>query len=232
MAAIAVELRDVVKEFAEPEKKGEACAGVSHVALQINGGELFSLLGPLPAEYATLGTIRTRQGNRSRNSSPRGCYTTLDGHWIAVSASTPTMAERFMQAYGLESLLADKRFATNEARVQHAEQLDSAVRAAIGARSLAANMEIIHSHKLTAHPVQTIADIERDEHWQARRLTLDVGPNGDSVRMHNVVPRLSATPGEIRWPGGNLGEHNKEIYCGELNLTCEDLESLRRRGIV
>ena len=46
MAAIAVELRDVVKEFAEPEKKGEAFAAVSHVDLQINDGEFFSLLGP------------------------------------------------------------------------------------------------------------------------------------------------------------------------------------------
>jgi spermidine/putrescine transport system ATP-binding protein len=46
MAAIAVELRDVVKEFAEPEKKGEAFAAVNHVDLQINDGEFFSLLGP------------------------------------------------------------------------------------------------------------------------------------------------------------------------------------------
>ena len=46
MAAIAVELRDVLKEFAVPEKKGEAFAAVNHVDLQINDGEFFSLLGP------------------------------------------------------------------------------------------------------------------------------------------------------------------------------------------
>jgi spermidine/putrescine transport system ATP-binding protein len=46
MAAIAVELRDVVKEFAEPEKKGEAFAAVNHVDLHIHDGEFFSLLGP------------------------------------------------------------------------------------------------------------------------------------------------------------------------------------------
>ena len=189
---------------------------------------LFSLLGPIPAEYAALGTIRTRQGNRSANTGPRGCFRTADGHWIAVSASTPKMAERFMRGYGLEPLLDDERFATNEARVRHAEQLDAAIRDAIGMRTLAANMEIINSNRLTAHPVQTIADIERDEHWRARQLTVDVG----AVRMHNVVPRLSATPGEIKWPGGNLGEHNEEIYCGELHLTPADLDSLRSRGVI
>src|SRR6476646_8527323 len=55
---------------------------------------LFSLLGPLSAEYATLGKVRTRQGNQSSNTGPRGCYRTSDGYWIAVSASTPKMAER------------------------------------------------------------------------------------------------------------------------------------------
>jgi len=193
---------------------------------------LFSLLGPIPAEHAALGTIRTRQGNRSGNSGPRGCYRTADGHWLAVSASTPTMAERFMKGYGLEPMLADERFATNEARVQHAEQLDAAIRDAIGTRTLDGNMEIIKKNKLTAHPVQTIADIERDEHWRARGLTLDVGRNGEAVRMHNVVPRLSDTPGEIKWPGGDLGEHNEEIYCGELHMTSADLDSLRSRGVI
>jgi formyl-CoA transferase len=193
---------------------------------------LFSLLGPIPAEYAAMGTIRTRQGNRSTNSGPRGCYRTADGHWLAVSASTPKMAERFMKGYGLDSMLADKRFATNEARVQHAEELDAAIRDAIGALPFSENMEIVTSHKLTAHPVQTIADIERDPHWRARRLTLDVGPIDHAVRMHNVVPRLSETPGEIKWPGGELGQHNEEIYCGELHMTSGDLDSLRSRGVI
>ena len=60
--------------------------------------------------------------------------------------------------------------------------------------------------------MQTIADIESHPHWQARGLTLDV-PNGSGgVRMHNVVPRLSETPGEIRWAGGDLGQDNHAVY--------------------
>src|SRR6187397_624907 len=63
---------------------------------------LFSLLGPLPAEYAALGKTRSRNGSRSTNAGPRGCYRTQDGGWIAVSGSTPKMAERLLSAYGLE----------------------------------------------------------------------------------------------------------------------------------
>src|SRR5829696_7532727 len=76
---------------------------------------LFSLLGPLGAEYATSGRLRRRDGSRSRNAGPRGCYPTADGGWIAVSGSTPKMAERFLRSYGLDALIADPRFATNAA---------------------------------------------------------------------------------------------------------------------
>jgi crotonobetainyl-CoA:carnitine CoA-transferase CaiB-like acyl-CoA transferase len=193
---------------------------------------LFSLLGPLAAEYGASGKIRKRQGNRSTNSGPRGCYRTADGHWIAVSASTPKMAERFLEAYGLGTLLQDPRFHTNEERVRHADELDVVVSEAIGSRTLAENLAIIREHNLTAHPVQTIADIEADEHWKRLQLTVDVGTGPNRVRMHNVIPHLSATPGEIKWAGGELGQHNEEIYCGELQMTRDELGALRNRGVI
>lgn len=192
---------------------------------------LFSLLGPLAAEYAELGMERTREGSRSRNAGPRGCYETRDGQWIAVSGSTPRMAERFLRGYGLESMLSDPRFATNEARVIHAEALDAAIRQAVAARSLAENLEIIKENQLTAVPVQTVADIEQDPHWRARSLTVPV-PNGHTpIRMHNAFPRFSETPGEVRWAGGSLGQDNEEVY-GELGLGPGDLSRLTAAGVI
>ena len=193
---------------------------------------LFSVLGPLPAEYAALGTIRTRHGSRSRNSGPRGCYRTRDDAWIAVSGSTPRMAERFLRAYGLDGMLRDPRFATNEARVEHADVLDEAASRAIGALTLEENQAIIAAHGLTAVPVQTVAEIERDPHWRSRHLTVDVRDHDDTVRMHNVVPRFSATPGGIRWPGGELGQHNAEVFREELGLTAADVARLEDAGVI
>jgi crotonobetainyl-CoA:carnitine CoA-transferase CaiB-like acyl-CoA transferase len=193
---------------------------------------LFSLLGPLPAEYAALGRLRERNGSRSRNAGPRGCYRTRDGRYVAVSGSTPKMAERFLQAYGLGDLLEDERFASNEARVQHAEELDEQIAGAIAARTLEDNLRIIDAHALTAVAVQTVADIERDAHWRERQLLLDV-PNGrGTVRMHNVVPRLSATPGEVRKAGGSIGQDNDAVYAKELGLSGEHLAELRAAGII
>jgi crotonobetainyl-CoA:carnitine CoA-transferase CaiB-like acyl-CoA transferase len=192
---------------------------------------LFSLLGPLPAEYAALGKTRSRNGSRSKNAGPRGCYRTKDGGWIAVSGSTPKMAERFLCAYGLQAMLGDPRFATNEARVVHALELDAAVCRAIGTRTLDENLAIIDANKLTAGPVCTVADIEQDPHWRARQLTVDVPDDSRSVRMHNVVPRLSATPGDIQWAGGALGQDNHAVY-RELGVSCEELKQLSAAGVI
>ncbi len=193
---------------------------------------LFSLLGPLPAEYATLGRLRERNGSKSKNAGPRGCYRTRDGRWIAVSGSTPKMAERFLRSYSLGRLLDDPRFETNEARVQHADELDEVISQAIASRSLDENVKIIADNALTAAAVQTVADIEADPHWQVRQLTINV-PNGTTpVRMHNVVPRMSGTPGDIKWPGGALGEHNIEVYRSELGLTCEEIQQLTEAGVL
>ena len=193
---------------------------------------LFSLLGPQSAEYAASGRLRERQGSRSKNAGPRGCYRTKDGRWIAISGSTPKMAERLLESYGLGAMLQDDRFATNEARVEHGAELDSAVAGAVAARTLQENLDIIEEHELTAVAVQTVADIEQDSHWRSRQLVVDV-PNGSSVvRMHNVTPRLSGTPGEIRWPGGALGEHNDEIYRAELGLNGDELKRLKDEGVI
>jgi crotonobetainyl-CoA:carnitine CoA-transferase CaiB-like acyl-CoA transferase len=141
------------------------------------------------------------------------------------------MAERFLEGYGLGALLSDPRFATNEARVAHAEALDAVVRAAIGARTLAENLAVIASHGLTAVHVQTIRDIERDPHWRARHLTVAVPAEGGDVRMQNVTPRLSETPGEIHWSGGHLGAHNAEVYA-EFGIDEEEQRRLAGAGAI
>jgi crotonobetainyl-CoA:carnitine CoA-transferase CaiB-like acyl-CoA transferase len=192
---------------------------------------LFSLLGPLSAEYAAFGKTRSRNGSHSRNAGPRGCYRTQDGGWIAVSGSTPKMAARFLCAYGLDAMLADPRFASNEARVIHGRELDAAICDAIGARTVAQNLAIIEEHKLTAGPVNTVADVEQDPHWRARPLTVDIPDHGRSIRMHNVVPRLSVTPGDIQWAGGALGQDNESVY-HELGVSCDEQKRLTSAGVI
>lgn len=193
---------------------------------------LLSVLGPDAAGYAHDGTVRTRDGNRSDNASPRGTYRTRDGRWVAVSASTPASAAALFRGLGLAHLLDDPRFATNDARVANNRLVDEALAAAIGARTLAEMTRLFETSDLTASPVYDIADITSDPHVKARGILVDVpDPALGAVRMTAPTPRLTATPATIRWPGPPLGAHNREVY-GALGIDEAELEALRRDGVV
>lgn len=193
---------------------------------------LLSVLGPDAALFAQDGTLRTRQGNRSDNASPRGTYRTRDGKWVALSASTPASAEALFTGLGLGHLLADPRFTTNDARVRHNNLVDAALAAAIGERTLEQMQHLFETVNLTASPVYDMADITKDPQVVARGTLLDVpDPELASVRMVAPTPRLSASPAAVRWPGPPLGAHNREVY-GALGIGETELEGLRREGVV
>jgi crotonobetainyl-CoA:carnitine CoA-transferase CaiB-like acyl-CoA transferase len=193
---------------------------------------LLAVLGPDAAGYALDGTVRQRRGNTSDNASPRGTYRTLDDKWIALSASTPASARAVFTALGLEKLLDDPRFATNDARVEYNELVDATLARAIGQRTLAEMRTLFESSELTACPVYDIADITRDPHVLARGILVDVpDPALGAVRMTAPTPRLSATPAAVRWTGPPLGAHNREVF-GALGVGDGELEALAREGVV
>ncbi len=194
---------------------------------------LLSILGPNAVEYRTHGIIRERIGNRSHNASPRGTYQTKDGKWVALSASTPASAEALFKALGLGDLLADPRFATNDARIANGEAVDAALTDAIGKRSREDIMRLFETVGLTAAPVYDIADILDDPHFKARGTFVEVpDPDLGVVTMSAPTPRLTGTPGAIRWAGPALGAHNREVYAGELGLSETDLERLKSDGVI
>jgi succinyl-CoA---D-citramalate CoA-transferase len=94
-------------------------------------------------------------------------------------------------------------------------------------------LEVMREASVPAGKLFTAEDMLSDEQYAARQniVTVDdpaIGP----FPMQNVVPRLSETPGEIRWTGPELGQHNDEIYQEMLGMSEEDLGGLRERGIV
>jgi len=194
---------------------------------------LLAILGPNALEYRAHGIVRERIGNRSHNASPRGTYKTSDGKWVALSASTPASADAMFKALGIGHLLSDPRFATNDARIANGEAVDEAIARAIGQRSREEIVRLFETQGLTAAPVYDIADIMEDPHFKARQTFIDLpDPELGTVTMNAPTPRLSETPGSVRWAGPPLGAHNREVYAGELGLSDQELERLKAGGII
>ncbi len=193
---------------------------------------VFSVLGPEAAIHQLTGKIRKRVGSASEGSSPRNVYATNDGGWVAISASTQTMAERLLKAVGRGDMLEDPRFRTNAERVKHRELVDEAVGGWIGQRSLADAIAYFEEAGVTAAPVYNIAQFIEDPHVQERGILVEL-PDDEmgTVPMHAVTPRLDGTPGVIRTPAPEIGQHNDEIYAG-IGYSAERIRSLHDDGII
>lgn len=173
---------------------------------------MISVLGPEAALYQVSGEKPQRTGSRSLTTSPRNVYETSDGRFIAISASIQQMAERVFRAIGKPEMIEDPRFGTNTDRVRNIDACDGTVADFIRARTLADNMAVFEAAEVTAIPVYEIDQLVADPHVQARGVIIDVPDDeAGSVQMHNIIPRLSETPGRLRYPAPTLGQHTRSV---------------------
>lgn len=210
----------------------------------VNGGDgqcidtsliepIFGMLGPQPLRYDQLGEIEERSGNRSASSAPRNVYRTGDDRWVAISASAQPLAMRTLEAIERPDLIDDPRFADNESRVENVEELDAIISGWMSEHTREEVLERFEECDATIAPVYNVADIDEDEHFQARDalVTLEDDDLGDAT-VQNVVPRFSETPGRVDHLGPALGEHNDAVYGEMLGYDDDLLETLGDDGVI
>ncbi|MEV8125603.1 CoA transferase [Streptomyces sp. NPDC085944] len=193
---------------------------------------ILTVLGPQPLWYDQLGHVQPRTGNRSQNNAPRNTYRTADGSWVAVSTSAQSVAERVMRLVGRPELIDEPWFTTGAERARHADVLDAAVGDWIARHSRADVLAAFEKAEAAVAPVQDVRDVMADPQYQALDTVTTVDdPELGPLRMQNVLFRLSATPGGIRWAGRPHGADTEEVLTG-LGLTPADVKELREEGVV
>ncbi|MEO7222184.1 MAG: CoA transferase, partial [Devosia sp.] len=122
------------------------------------------------------------------------------------------VAKRIFEMIGRSDMLTDARFATNEARVRHRELVDEAVGAWFAGHDHDEALRIMREAGATVGPIFSPADAAEDPHFIARGVTVEADDaDYGALPMHNIVPRMSATPGVWQRPAPDIGEHNAEI---------------------
>jgi crotonobetainyl-CoA:carnitine CoA-transferase CaiB-like acyl-CoA transferase len=173
---------------------------------------IVSVLGPEAALYKVTGKTKMRSGSASNTSSPRNVYRARDGKYLAVSGSTPQVARRIFEIIGRPDMLDDPRFATNEQRVKHRALVDEAVGAWFAEHDHDEALQIMRDAGATVGPIYSPADAAQDAHFKARGVTVEADDaDYGALPMHNIVPRMSETPGVWQRPAPKIGEHNSEI---------------------
>jgi succinyl-CoA---D-citramalate CoA-transferase len=193
---------------------------------------VFSMLESTLPEYAMTGYVRERSGGALPGITPSNTYRCKDGAWVVVGGNADSIFKRLMRAIGREDLASDPSLADNAGRTARAAELDAAIEAWTSGLPLDEVLVKLRAAEVPGGRIYSIADIVQDAHYRAREMIETARlSGGEEVVLPGIVPKLSATPGETRWPGPRLGEHTTEVL-RELGYEESRQRELRDKGVI
>ena len=184
-------------------------------------------------EYVVSGYIRERTGSALPNVAPSNLYACKDGSFL-IAANQDTVFARLCEAMGQPELASDARFDSHTARGDRQEELDGIIEAWTKTRTTDELEALMLEHAVPAGKIYRAPEMLDDPHFAAREAIVDVpSERWEGLKMQNVFPKLSKTPGEVRWAGPpELGQHNEEVYGRLLGMDTARLDELAEQGVI
>ena len=194
---------------------------------------VFSLMESLVPEFDKFQFIRERTGSTLPGIAPSNIYMCKDGKYIVIGANGDSIFKRLTKAIERPDLEVNEEFASNDGRAKSAEWIDEQITAWTKLRNSSEALKVLDENQIPSGPIYNVEDMFKDAHFKARDMLPSV--NVDEVgelKMPGIVPKLSLTPGKIKWAGAKLGAHNSEIYKDLLGLSDEKFDSMETNGII
>ncbi len=218
---VAIYHRDVV---------GSGVGQVVDVALYES---VFNMMEGVVPDFDKLGVVRQREGNRLSGIVPTGTWRCSDDKYVVIGGNGNSIFRRLMTAMGRSDLANDGKLEHNNGRVAHADLIDEAIASWTRQHSLQEVIDILEKAGVPVGPIYSVADMIDDPHFIARGLfETHALPDGTTVKLPALAPKLSATPGETQWIGPELGAHNAEVLGKLLGISGDELRRLVEQGVV
>jgi len=193
---------------------------------------VFNMMESTLPEYDMYGVVRERTGSNLTGIVPSNTYLTRDDKHVVIGANADSIFKRLMSAIGRDDLAADPGLADNAGRAKRADELDGVIGAWAASHDADLVLKVLAKAQVPSGKIYSIADIVRDPQYLARGMIREVAlPGGERLKVPGIVPKLSATPGDIDWQGPALGAHTDEIL-GRLGYSAAEIEALRARKVI
>jgi formyl-CoA transferase len=194
---------------------------------------VLGLMESLIPEYVFTGYIRERTGSILPNVAPSNIYESRDHKLVLIAANQDTVFARLCEAMGRSELAEDERFDSHASRGANQAELDTLIAEWAAQMEAAPLLKLLHESGVPAGETYRAPEMLNDPHFAAREAIITVDhPDLGEFPMQNVVPKLSDTPGAVRWVGPKLGEHTDEVMQDLVGLSTEELASLRTAGVI
>jgi succinyl-CoA:(S)-malate CoA-transferase subunit B len=180
-------------------------------------------------------TIRERHGPTHNDfACPDGHFPTKDGKWVAISCATDKLFERLTEAMDRPELASSSTYGDQKTRLEHRHDVNEIVRDWCVALNRDEILKRCYAKGAPAGPLNNIADIFGDRQFHARRniVAIDDEDTGETIMVPSVMPKMSATPGEIKHLGPRLGEHTEEVLTDLLGMGQHQVEELREKHVI
>lgn len=193
---------------------------------------VFNMMESLLPEYSKFGVVRQPSGASMPGIVPTNAYLCSDGLYALIAGNGDSIYKRLMETIGRTDLATDPSLANNIGRAANAELIDAAISAYTQQNSLEFVLEAMNAAGVPAGKSYDAADIAQDPHYQARDMILEATlPDGSTVQVPGIVPKLSQTPGQVTRPAPKLGQHTAEVL-EELGIGPAQQADWKARGII
>jgi formyl-CoA transferase len=194
---------------------------------------VLQVMEALVPEYAVAGFQRERAGAILPGIAPSNVYPCADGSYL-IGANHDGLFRRLCEAMARPELADDPRYATHAARGAHQSELDGEIAAWTRQHPVATIERLMLEYAIPSGPIYRARDMLTDPHFTAREAIISVEhPRFENLKMQNVFPKLSATPGSMRRIAPQIvGQDNGDVLGGILGLSEAELAGLSARGVI
>ncbi|WP_027531714.1 CaiB/BaiF CoA-transferase family protein [Bradyrhizobium sp. WSM3983] len=195
---------------------------------------ILSMMEGMLPEYGALGKIKQPTGGRIATAAPTNAYMTRDGLWVLIGANSEPLFAKLARLMKREDLVEARDYQGNRARVRNAATLDAIIGEWTRRHDAMDLIALLDSADIPNSKAYTAEDCVKDRQYRARGMVREVSDPlfAKPVLQAGVVPHIAETPGEVRWAGPRIGEHNEEILGGLLGLTRSEIAQLRVEGVI
>ncbi|CAB4543943.1 MAG: CoA transferase [Actinobacteria bacterium] len=193
---------------------------------------VLAVMESLVIDYDQAEYIRERTGSILPKIAPSNVYPTQDGEML-IAGNGDSIFRRMAEGMGQPELAEDPRFADHTARGENQAELDAVIEAWSLTKTSEEVDALMTEHKVPHGKIFRAPEMLEDAQFKARESIVKVmHPQYGEVAMQNAFPRLSDTPGLVRWVGPELGQHTDEILKSVLGKTDEEIAALRTADVI